>query len=65
MANIEIAATTGRQVVLNADVIEQFRTETAWRPSASGRRWIRCGTPDLQRDDRPSARDYRPLRRGR
>jgi FAD/FMN-containing dehydrogenase len=26
MANIEIAATTGRTVVLNADVIEQFRT---------------------------------------
>ena len=26
MANIEIAATTGRQVVFNADVIEQFRT---------------------------------------
>jgi FAD/FMN-containing dehydrogenase len=25
MANIEIAATTGRKVVLNADVIEQFR----------------------------------------
>jgi FAD/FMN-containing dehydrogenase len=26
MANIEIAATTGRQVVINADVIKQFRT---------------------------------------
>ena len=26
MANIEIAAMTGRQVVLNSDVIEQFRT---------------------------------------
>jgi hypothetical protein len=26
MANIEIAATTGRQVALNSDVIEQFRT---------------------------------------
>jgi hypothetical protein len=26
MANIEIAATTGRKVVLNSDVIEQFRT---------------------------------------
>jgi FAD/FMN-containing dehydrogenase len=27
MANIEIAATTGRQVVVNADAIKQFRTE--------------------------------------
>jgi FAD/FMN-containing dehydrogenase len=26
MANIEIAATTGRKVALNSDVIEQFRT---------------------------------------
>ena len=26
MSNIEIAAMTGRQAVLNADVIEQFRT---------------------------------------
>lgn len=27
MANIEIAATTSRQVVVNADVIKQFGTE--------------------------------------
>src|SRR5512132_1930834 len=26
MANIEIAATTGRQVMLNADVVEQYRS---------------------------------------
>jgi hypothetical protein len=30
--------------------------------SVSGRRWIRCSAQNLQRDDRASTRDYRPLR---
>jgi len=64
MPNIEIAAMTGRKVVLNAEAIEQFRN------GLRGGHLIRGDdgyepAQNLQRDDRASTRNYRPLRRGR
>jgi hypothetical protein len=65
MANIEIAAMTGRQVVLNSDVIEQSRTGLRGGHLLRGDGGYEAASQDLQCDDRPPPRHYRPLRRSR